>query len=199
MTAKTISIVDIARPLTSLPFILATRFTGKRFWEQLQTHLHDNRAEGFVLLSFAGVEIMDASFADEVFGTLASKRGRKDNTLSPIVLADVNETCLENLRMALETRPDREPTEQERLRNCVLPLLQEGEWTLVGKFEDHVLQTFHALQRCDTLTARDLAEQLGLNLNAASTRLKTLADLGLAQRIEIRDAQGKQYVYRMLQ
>jgi len=192
-------LADIAREITSFPSLLATRLVGKRFWELLQTRLHEPDTDAVVVLSFAGVEVMDASFADEVFGTLAARRARKDVSFGPVMLVDANETCIENLKMALETRADRESPERERLRNCILPMLKDDQMTLIGKFEDHVLQSFELLSKHKTLTARDLADVLNLNLNAASTRLKTLADLGLARRIEIRDAQGKQFVYHSLQ
>jgi len=192
-------LVDLAREITSFPSLLATRLAGKRFWEQLQTRLREPDTDAVIVLSFAGVEVMDASFADEVFGTLAARRARKDVSFGPVMLIDTNETCIENLKMALETRADRESPERERLRNCVLPVFKDNEMTLIGKFEDHVLQSFELLSKHKTLTARDLADVLKLNLNAASTRLKTLADLGLARRIEIRDAQGKQFVYHSLQ
>jgi len=193
-------LADIAREITSFPSLLATRLAGKRFWEQLQTRLREPDTDAVTVLSFAGVEVMDASFADEVFGTLAAQRARKDVTFGAIILVDANETCIENLKMALETRADRESPERERLRNCVLPIfIKDDEIALIGKFEDHVLQSFELLSKHKTLTARDLADVLKLNLNAASTRLKTLADLGLARRIEIRDTQGKQFVYHSLQ
>lgn len=193
-------LADIAREITSFPSLLATRLAGKRFWEQLQTRLCEPDTGVVSALSFAGVEVMDASFADEVFATLAAQRARKEISFGPIMLVDVNETCIENLKMALETRVDRESPDRERLRNCVLPIvIKEEEMTLIGKFEDHVLQSFELLSKHKTLTARDLSDVLNLNLNAASTRLKTLADLGLALRTEIRDAQGKQFVYRNLQ
>jgi hypothetical protein len=192
-------LADIAREITSFPSLLATRLAGKRFWEQLHPRLREPDTDVVTVLSFADVEVMDASFADEVFGTLAAQRARKDVSLSPVLLVDANETCIENLKMALETRVDRESPEQERLRNCVLPMLKGDEMTLIGKFEDHVLQSFELLSKHKTLTARDLSDVLKLNLNAASTRLKTLADLGLARRIEIRDAQGKQFIYHTLQ
>lgn len=194
-----LNLTDIARETTRDPSILATRLSGKRVWERLQIRLHEQDRGAVILLSFAAIDIMDASFADEVFGTLASRRARKDVAFAPIILVEANETCIENLKMALGTRADRESPQQERLRNCVLPISKGDELFLIGKFEDHVSQSFDYLLRHKTLTARDLAEALSLNLNAASTRLKTLADLGLARRTEIRDAQGKQFVYHTLQ
>lgn len=203
-TAEKVNVIvlllaDIAREITSFPSLLATRLLGKRFWEQLQARLREPDIAVVTVLSFAGVEVMDASFADEVFATLAAQRARKDISFGPIMLVDANETCIENLKMALETRADRESPDRERLRNCVLPLLiKDDEMTLIGKFEEHVLQSFQSLSEHKTLTARDLSDLLKLNLNAASTRLKTLVDLGLALRTEIRDAQGKQFVYHSL-
>lgn len=194
-----LSLTDIAREITPIPSLLATRLAGKRFWELLQVRLQESVADAVIVLSFAGVDVMDASFADEVFGTLAARRARKDISFGPVILIAANETCIENLKMALGTRADRESPERERLRNCVLPMLKDEKMVLIGKFEDHVSQSFELLSKHHTLTARDLADVLKLNLNAASTRLKTLADLGLARRIEIRDAQGKQFVYHSLQ
>ncbi len=194
-----LSLKDIAREITPNPSLLATRLAGKRFGEQLQLRLQEPDANAVIVLSFAGVDVMDASFADEVFGTLAARRVRKDVSFGPVILVDANETCVENLKMALETRADRESPERERLRNCVLPMVKDDEMTLIGKFEDHVSQSFELLSKHKTFTARDLSDVLKLNLNAASTRLKTLADLGLALRTEIRDAQGKLFIYHSLQ
>lgn len=197
MPVQLLSISEIAKDITPVTSLLATRAFGKRFWEQLKMRLRQT-PDRVVSLSFTGVEIMDASFSDEVFGTLAALRTRRTENLSPVVLADINATCLENISMALETRIDREASEQGRLRNCVLPVAQAEKLVLIGKYEYHVKQSFDLLNQKSSLTARDAAEAFDLNLNAASTRLKTLADLGLALRIEIRDSQGKQYIYHQL-
>lgn len=193
-----LKVLDMVRGLTTLPALLATRPTGKRFWAQLLVQLQSSAPDELVVLSLAGVEIMDASFADEVFGTLAVQRARQVLTLPPVLLTDVNQTCEDNLKMALETRIDREPADKNRLRNCVLPKKEGQKITLIGKYEEHVAQTLAFLSDAETLTARDLSDKMTLSLNAASTRLKTLADLGLAYREEIRDAQGKQFIYRKL-
>lgn len=192
-----LSVIDLARTITPLPSFLATRNAGKRFWELIHTRISTPSPDEFVDLNFKGIEVMDASFADEVFGTLVSLRGRREDQFYPLLLSDLNETCLDNLNMALETRPDREVQTHERLRNCVLPIVQDGEVKLIGKVEEHVVKTFDQLKRNKTLTARDLADSMGLSLNASSTRLKILADLGLALRAEVRDTQGKQYIYRL--
>lgn len=199
MVEHTLLATEIGR-LVGIPFVslLATRVVGKRFFEHLRSQLGNRPPDIVVKLSFTGVEVMDASFSDEVFGTLAAHRARREDNFCPIILTDLNQTCRENLHMALYTRIEREPETLERLRNCVLPIVDELDLTLIGRFEDHVHETFSMLSSHRSLTARDLADALHLNVNAASTRLKTLADLGLAFRVEIRDSVGKQYVYRSL-
>jgi hypothetical protein len=196
---QTLQATEIGRAV-GIPFVslLATRIVGKRFLEHLQNYLQKQVIDTVVQLSFSGIEVMDASFSDEVFGTLAALRARRESHECPLVLTELNQTCAENLQMALETRIEREPESLERLRNCVLPILDESDLRLVGKFEDHVQESFTLLSKHCRLTARELADLLNLNVNAASTRLKTLADLGLALRTETRDSVGKQYIYKSL-
>jgi predicted transcriptional regulator len=93
--------------------------------------------------------------------------------------------------MALQSRPTRE----QGLRNCALILDDNDSVELIGKVEPHVRETFELLRERRTLTARDVAERWELDINAASTRLKALFDLGLALRTDVRDAHGKQYRY----
>src|SRR5438309_1751947 len=95
-------------------------------------------AHGCLFLSFAGVRMMDASFADEVFAALASARGRPATPARCLVLQDLDATSCDNLNLAMLSRPTREPG----LRNCVLPVLTSGRIELVGKTEDHVRLTF---------------------------------------------------------
>jgi hypothetical protein len=108
------------------------------------------------------------------------------------VLRSLSRTSLRNLELALLSRPPREPG----LHNCVLPVVtEEGEVDLIGRCEEHVRQTFGLLRARLRLTARSLADELGLDVAAASTRLKLLFNLGLVRRMEMRDEHGRLYVY----
>lgn len=198
---ETIKLAVIAENITPNPALLSTRLYGKRFFMALCEKLRHTGGAFVAALSFEGIELMDASFADEVFGSLVVARVRKEATAvvtRPFFITAINSAGLENLTMALDTRPDREELSgRDKPRNCVLPVRLENSdvLQLTGKAEEHVRQTFELLGRRRELNARQLANALELNINAASTRLKVLADLGLAVRSEIRDAQGKQYVY----
>jgi hypothetical protein len=176
--------------------ILATRQNGKRFAEQLQAALANSKQDVATRISFANVHLMDASFADEVFGVIGVSRSEgKTNPVAPFYIGDLEPTSLENLNMALDSRIRR----HKALRNCIMPVLDpEGDLKLVGKSEDHVEQTFELLRLSKELTTPNVATVLKLSDAAASTRLKVLYDLGLALRSEVRDEQGRQFVYRWL-
>lgn len=170
---------------------LVTRPLGRRFLPRLQALLSGNGGR-CLLLSFADVGMMDGSFADEVFAALAAARSRRTGHSGCLVLRDLDSTSYDNLVLAVTSRPVRELG----VRNCVLPVLNDrGQVELVGKAEDHVRETFETLRQHRELTARELADSQGLDIGAASTRLKVLFNLGLACRREERDERGRLYVY----
>ena len=175
---------------------LLTRPVGERFRTSLRAELEAAGPGHALVVSFAGAGLMDGSFADEVFGSLAAARSRREGPAACLALRDVDAASLDNLEMALTSRPGREPG---ALRNCAIAVIgQDGDVRLVGKAEGHVEETFAVLRERGRLTARDMAEARGLEIAAASNRLKTLSDLGLATRSEIRDRHGKQFVYAWL-
>lgn len=176
--------------------ILATRQNGKRFAEQLHLALANSKQDMATRISFANVHLMDASFADEVFGVIGVSRSEgKTNPVAPFYIADLESTSLENLNMALDSRTRR----HKALRNCVMPVLDSNdELCLMGKVEESVDQTFELLRLSKELTTPKVAAVLKLSDAAASTRLKVLYDLGLALRSEVRDEQGRQFIYRWL-
>jgi DNA-binding transcriptional ArsR family regulator len=170
---------------------LVTRPLGRRFLPHLQRAL-DEDGDTCLVLSFRGVQLMDGSFADEVFAQIAAARSRGEAPPRCLVLTDLDSTSYDNLELALTSRPVREPG----LRNCVMPVRDsEGRVDLVGKWEDHVRVTFECLRGSESVTARELADSQALEIRAASTRLKVLYDLGLTCRHEARDDRGRLYVY----
>lgn len=183
---------ELAREVSGNPDSLVTRPVGRRFLpilEAILTNLPDSQA---CVLDCVDVRILDASFADEVFGVLAVSRSRRQRQGGCVILDKLEDANLDNLEMALASRTVRETG----LRNCVMPTRTAREGIrLVGKCEAHVQHTFALLVKHRQLTARELAEILALDIAAASTRLKVLFDLGLATRLEERDGQVKQFIY----
>lgn len=197
MSETVINVLELMPEIANRDFrILATRPNGKRFAEQLHAALANPKPDVATRISFANVHLMDASFADEVFGIIGVSRSEgKTEPVAPFYIADLEPTSIDNLNMALDSRTRR----HKALRNCVMPVLDSaGDLKLVGKSEDHVEQTFELLRLSKELTTPNVATVLKLSDAAASTRLKVLYDLGLALRFETRDAQGRQFIYRWL-
>lgn len=174
--------------------VLVTRPIGRLFAPVLDTMLGDVPQEAGIAIDFDGIEIMDGSFGDEVFGSMAAARGRRAARPYCIVLQGLSTASREDLEFALLSRPDREKS--PGLRNCVFPILEDSQVQLVGKAENHVRETFEVLRFGGLMTARALADQWSIDIAAASTRLKSLFDLGLAARVETRDPHGKVFLYR---
>ena len=173
--------------------LLMTRPYAQHFLAALDTLLADKREDDVVTLNFQDVEVMDASFADEAFGTLASRHARRIGSRDCcIILSHLSPHVEETLDITLSSRPQREAG----LRNCVLPIRTDQELVkLIGKCEGHVRESFDVLRENHHLVARDLASALRLDIHAASTRLKVLHDLRLAHRAEEHEGHGKQFVY----
>ncbi len=172
--------------------VLVTRAYGRRFLEALDAVLHEMPAETVILLDFQGVKIMDASFVDQVFSTLAVRYAKRVGLRHYLMLRTLSPHLLENLDITLSSRPQREPG----LHNCVLPFVDpEGRVELVGKAEGHVRETFELLRARRRLGARDVADAFGLEIHAASVRLKVLYDLHLAARTEEPELHVKQFIY----
>jgi len=189
-----LSAIDIAVESGRTSDMLVTRRAGRAFLERLDKRLAGVSSRCCMILEFSGVSMMDASFADEVFGELTIDRSRrKSENPRCLFLKGLDETSLENLSMALKSRPARETGS---VRNSVVPVIQpDGKVDLIGKCENHVQQTFDLLRRQGTLTTNKVMDELKVNLAAASTRLKSLYDLGLVIREEVHDERGMQYRY----
>jgi DNA-binding transcriptional ArsR family regulator len=188
-----ISVADIARQVGVAPMVLVTRPVGEMFSPILEQALDQLPETVAVILDFTGVEVIDGSFTDEIFGKMALRRSRREGPPRCLILQSLGPAVLENLRITLTSR---QVTVDRGIRNCVFPaLLGGGRVELIGKAERHVLQSFDLLRSRGTLTARDVADVLELDIAAASTRLKVLYDLGLALRTEVRSEQGKEYLY----
>lgn len=192
MAPITVRASDLAIQVETEPTQLATRTAGKRFLTALKGQLKEAGRDQVVILDFSGVNMMDASFPDEVFGTLGAERAKRKFAGASLVLSHLSESLIDSLNVVLQSRPRREP----RLGNCVIPMLgDDGRLHLIGPSESHVQDTFDLLKQHKSITARDLKERYKLEIGAASTRLKTVYDLGLAIRSAERDASSKQYTY----
>ena len=171
---------------------LRGRELGKVFHRALRDYIANVPQNNLIQFSLEDGIMMDVSFIDEVFGGIAEARGRGELDGAAMLLIKVDPLDVDDIARILEGRPGY----STGLRNCVLPLDVEGTIKLIGKTEDYVAETFAYLMDTGHANTADLASDLGLALNTASTRLKTLYDLGLATRKQ--QETGRSYIYYML-
>lgn len=168
---------------------LLGRAKGNSYRKGLCEAMEESSATLFAL-SFDTIEIMDVLFADACFLTFA---------LTPIphrklfYLSNMNISVAETLRVVLEHH-----AHGRGIRNCCLPQQILTRIETIGKAERTVDDTLALLDIHKKLEARELAHLCQLSINASSFRLKTLYDLGLCTRKELRDESGKHYIYKRL-
>ncbi len=132
------------------------------------------------------VEVMDFSFANEVFGKLYGRIGSEYPGRVLLLTGLADEFVKENLAAALAA-----------LNFMALAYTSPRKWELLGKFADTDRETLEALQRRKEATAPQLADALGIQLTAVNQRLKKLSDAGLIARMRVSaPSGGGQYVYR---
>jgi hypothetical protein len=141
-------------------------------------------------LSFDGVRIMTPSFADATIvellkGMRAGRYGDRH-----LILAEQNDDTLVSLEGTFERR-------LYRSLKLAVVLCRDGECGLFGPVEQNLQETWRLVEERGTLTARELADRLGLEINTASMRLLKLHGLGLLARREEVSAAGRQHIYTL--
>lgn len=178
----------------SLPEYLLSHH-GSRLWgrakgvevrEQIEAML-SNMGEGEVLvLNIKDVEVMDFSFASEVFGKLLA-RMPTEYSGRYVVLREPTEYVKENLQAALVD-----------MELAVL-IIRGKKWDVIGKFGQADRETLQALVQLGVATTSNLAKELGISITACSNRLKKLHELGLIRRERTTaPSGGEQYQYAWL-
>lgn len=148
-----------------------------------------------VRVDCANIEL-DAAVWKSSIAVLSARRGHvRDAKFGALVLKGLTMNSRENLWIALWA----EFGLNSEIRNCCVLIEEDnGLLYLFGKMEQTVKETFNDLLACGELTASHLASMDGISLSAASTRLKTLRDLGLCQREKRSEGSAHYYVYSFI-
>ncbi len=138
-------------------------------------------------IDFAGISVMDTSFADETIlqlalGLTASHYGDRF-----LVLNEPSQATIDNL----------EGTIARRKAKIALLVRHDKKLSYIGHLEANLASVWQIVHQTGQLTARQLADQLGLEINTASMRLRKLYDGRLLRRHEEVSAEGRQHVYRL--
>lgn len=162
------------------------RPTAVKMYEELFPLIQYLQGGTLLDCSFDGIEGCDASFADEFVIRLQKHVSHFNNVV--FRLSHCNEAVLENLRGALMLR-----NEMDKAKTNIL--YYDTMYHFLIKLEANLQETFDYVQKHNEVTAREIAELYGIEINSASNRLKKLYDANKLFRREIKDEKGRQHIY----
>lgn len=142
-----------------------------------------------IKLDFQKIKLCDVSFADGFVIRLQLLV----QTIEGVMMELVNccEDVLVNIEATLNWRNQKSQT-----RTTLLYQDDEGQYTILGKPEKSISETFYAVvEMAGKVTARDIAQKFSpMELNSANNRLKKLYDSRLLCR-ETDDSGWQQYYF----
>ncbi len=191
---------------------LAMRPQGRRVQQELDTLLRQLPPNSVLVVDFAGVEMMDYSFADEALGAIFSRMSAREYPDRYIVLAsgegELDSALLENVDVALRQRdvaalvlPKDHISEASDTISSALPIVLRAEaaedWRVAGTLPQHLVDTLRAVMEKQQVTVRELADELKIDSpTACNNRIARLHQLRLVRReAAIVPEGGRQYFY----
>lgn len=172
--------------VTAYGSYLATRDTGAKVRDELEHDLRRASAGETVEVSFADVEAVTISFADEFLGKLVTERAA--GLLLPdvaLIVTNLNDEVREALHVCLERR------------DGVAVYRHGRRHELLGATDDILNQTFERARARQEFRASELADDLGISPQNANNRLKRLVEAGALLRVRTAPkGGGKEFVYR---
>jgi hypothetical protein len=168
---------------------LVTRETGAAVRAAIADLLQGLERGGVLTLDFSGVGIIDFSCADECLAKLVLRLNAGEYGDKYLCLSGLGESQRENIQVALERKK--------------LPALLLGGaagWECLGTLTPHLRETLRLVSERSGMSARELADLLGIELTAASTRLINLHRYRMVRRRERpMEEGGREFVYETLQ
>lgn len=167
---------------------LVTRETGAVIRERLERELMKESDPTVAFFDFSGVGVIDYSCADEVIAKLTSRLLSNEYGDKFIVLEGLSSNQMENIAVALE-----------RKKLAVLYLQERGGWQVIGFLNNYLRKTLVSVMERGSIILRELAQEGGIGLNTAGTRLLNLYKKRLIWRSEeVSKEGGRQFVYKSL-
>ena len=167
---------------------LVTRETGVVIRERLERELMMEADPTVAFFDFSGVGVIDYSCADEVIAKLTSRLLSNEYGEKFIVLEGLSSNQMENIAVALE-----------RKKLAVLYLQEGGGWQVIGFLNNYLRKTLVSVMERGSIILKELAQEGGIGLNTAGTRLLNLYKKRLIWRSEeVSKEGGRQFVYKSL-
>lgn len=184
---KIIYAEEISRKL-DLSNVLIFRPLGKKAKEMILEDIKELNAGDIIEMNFKNIKACDVSFVDEMIIEIQQHVKQRNNLL--LYLSHINNREItDNLEAALALHM------QKKKENIQVLQLVQNCYCVIGKLEQNLQKTFELLSEKTSITAREVAEIFGTEINSASNRLKKLFDYGLVLRKEVVDTNGRLHEY----
>lgn len=161
--------------------ILATRSLGRQAADHLRT-VADH--PGDVILDFDRVQAATPPFLQELVDTVHALITRERETGRIVLFANMNEDIAETMSYVVAKRK-------------LSIAYRQGNRVDLLEGKRHLIETLETAQRLKSFTAPQLADQLKIQSDAATQRLKKLLETGAVVReVDSSAKQGVRHLYR---
>jgi DNA-binding transcriptional ArsR family regulator len=161
--------------------ILSTRPRGREAAEQLRAIANE---PGDLIVDFDGVEVASPPFLQEIVDASRALVLRDSDTGRIVLFANMNEDIAETMRYVVAKRK-------------LTLAYREGNEIQLLEAKPHLAATLKAAQQLHAFTAPQLAEQLKIQRDTATQRLRKLLETGAVVREQDPEArQGIRHLYR---
>jgi hypothetical protein len=161
---------------------LGTRMEGEHARAQLLTLLQSLPEDGQVRIQLEGLDVLSTSFADEVIGKAVDRLSCGEFGDRTLILVSPSLELADGIDAKLAQR------------QLAMLCLVGGDWHLVGAYTPAIRETLALILEKGETTAKELAVELGLQMNACVNRVARLAKLHLIRREPI-GMSGPQTIY----
>jgi hypothetical protein len=168
------------------PRFFVTRERGAVAYVMLAARLREVPEGQALVLVFPPAQLVDASFADESLIRLGEELVAGEFGDRAALLEGLTDDSAHNIEAVIRLR---------RAKLVFLLVDPDGAWRTVGPLEPSLREALEFVARRGTLTAPELAGELGLALNTANNRLKRLHALRLLWREHEVSEKGLRYIY----
>lgn len=152
---------------------LGTRLEGERAREKLEALLRSLPDDGQVRVCLKGLEVLSTSFADELVGKVCQRVVGGEFGDRTMILDTPSLELAEGINVKLAQR------------RLAMICLHDGRWQLIGLHTPVMSETLARIIEKKRTTARELAEELGLQMSACVNRVARLAELRLIHRRKV--------------
>ncbi len=180
----TLDIATLEIPGVNNTEFLITREEGTYIREYIIEQLRLLPENSCLFLDFKGVKFIDLSGGDEIVAILASRIKSKEFGKRYVCLINTTEQHIYNIEKALKDK------------KLSVIVYENDTFRPIGDLNTYLRDTFDFVCKRNQATARELADELTIPINTASTRLLNLYNEGLVMREEdLTDKGNKQFVY----